>query len=675
MGVEIQGKGRRMYAEDEAGAMASPVSPQVHRRRSWSDGVTSDLGPACGAPGHLRQLRPEAVAFQPLPPLQLVGGQFRLPPGAVPQPRSVGADLGSAVGTRQWTRCPVGLACPKLTPSWWRGTADASLLTCHCYHGAADVALLMWCCYCRGTADMALVLTYIEDEAGVMASQVSSQVMVLNAGMAIPPATPLRAVSADVSFSTDSCFSSFKLSNSGMMDQSSDEEGLQPTKNELILREDAALAEQHKRLSVCDLTHKFERGLSAASTAAAKINEEPVPSVTDGNQLGMSLISVVKQRLLGLQLSSGIRYKEDIDEALASMEALGAQWALRENDTKQERLEVRKMAALFKQANEDARRMVEEARTMAQEEIMIAREKVRRAEEIARRIVSAEAREDEREQKMEDLKREVIEARRIKMLHQPTKASEMEMQIQGLQRVLVDKSQEVMSLRHELEAFKFPNKKEPPYKLEGLELLGSTLYVMATSYDVPTPSSCELQWYRIHEDGESDPITGAIRAQYAPEPLDVGCCLRVTIRHAGILEIVESSGPLEASPGLEDFVNLLQSYGNAPFNVVVIQYNGEYVERRAPHVLEISRARVKLRRGRVVKARGTYNHEMWLCGARGGGEAAAQALFLQTRAKQYVLALESERERNGAIMLARRFATEHNVHLMGPGESDSHIER
>lgn len=51
-----------------------------------------------------------------------------------------------------------------------------------------------------------------------------------------------------------------------------------------------------------------------------------------------------------------------------------------------------------------------------------------------------------------------------------------------------------------------------------------------------------------------------------------------------------------------------------------------------------------------------------LCGVRGGGNAAPQAAFLQVNSGvSFVLAFESERERNAAIMVARRFAYDCNV--------------
>lgn len=56
-----------------------------------------------------------------------------------------------------------------------------------------------------------------------------------------------------------------------------------------------------------------------------------------------------------------------------------------------------------------------------------------------------------------------------------------------------------------------------------------------------------------------------------------------------------------------------------------------------------------------------FSHSQ-LCGVRGGGNAAAQAAFWQPKmGLTFVLAFETERERNAAIMLARRFAFDCNV--------------
>jgi hypothetical protein len=53
---------------------------------------------------------------------------------------------------------------------------------------------------------------------------------------------------------------------------------------------------------------------------------------------------------------------------------------------------------------------------------------------------------------------------------------------------------------------------------------------------------------------------------------------------------------------------------------------------------------------------------MQLCGARGGGQAAMRSLYwVANKGLSLMLVLESERERNAAIMLSRRFASDQNV--------------
>ncbi|MBA0587693.1 hypothetical protein Gorai_000816 [Gossypium raimondii] len=80
------------------------------------------------------------------------------------------------------------------------------------------------------------------------------------------------------------------------------------------------------------------------------------------------------------------------------------------------------------------------------------------------------------------------------------------------------------------------------------------------------------------------------------------------------------------------------------------------------HVLHVGKMRMKLCKGKATIAKEYYSGLMQLCGVRGGGNAAAQALFWQAKKEfSVVLAFESERDRNAAIMLARRFAFDCNV--------------
>jgi hypothetical protein len=55
-------------------------------------------------------------------------------------------------------------------------------------------------------------------------------------------------------------------------------------------------------------------------------------------------------------------------------------------------------------------------------------------------------------------------------------------------------------------------------------------------------------------------------------------------------------------------------------------------------------------------------YAMQLCGARGAGQAAVRSLYwVANKGLSLMLVLESERERNAAILLARRFASNQNV--------------
>ena len=59
--------------------------------------------------------------------------------------------------------------------------------------------------------------------------------------------------------------------------------------------------------------------------------------------------------------------------------------------------------------------------------------------------------------------------------------------------------------------------------------------------------------------------------------------------------------------------------------------------------------------------------ELQVCGARGGGDAAAQGLFLAFGPQLvFMLACESARQRNAAILIIRHFAKERGVIILGP---------
>ncbi|KAI3905551.1 hypothetical protein MKX01_036460 [Papaver californicum] len=151
-----------------------------------------------------------------------------------------------------------------------------------------------------------------------------------------------------------------------------------------------------------------------------------------------------------------------------------------------------------------------------------------------------------------------------------------------------------------------------------------------TMKTAPDLSECSVQWYRIcSEDKEKKMISGATKLVYAPEPFDVGQILLVDFVVNGQRLSVQTN-----APGLGSYIEELVRISETKFNVVVIQMNGE-----SKRILFY------------------FN-------------AAALSLFWQAKeGLSFVLAFESDRERNAAIMFARRFAFDWSIALLGPGDS------
>lgn len=132
--------------------------------------------------------------------------------------------------------------------------------------------------------------------------------------------------------------------------------------------------------------------------------------------------------------------------------------------------------------------------------------------------------------------------------------------------------------------------------------------------------------------------------------------------------------------------------------VVISQMNGQDYPSHSVHIFNVGKSRLKLSRGWINKTRESYStamqvHDWWLllslpcfmsmicthvrsflfctmtqlCGVRGGGNAASKSLFWQARkGVSYVLTFETERDRNAAIILARKHALDSHVSLTCP---------
>ncbi|MBA0713088.1 hypothetical protein Golax_012139 [Gossypium laxum] len=222
----------------------------------------------------------------------------------------------------------------------------------------------------------------------------------------------LPAVSADVIFAS-SRFPNYKIgANNHIVNVKGDPKVL--SMKEIVARETALLLEQQNRLSVRDLANKFEKGLAAA----AKLSEEA--RLREAASLEKHvLLKKLRDALESLKGRVAGRNKDDVEEAIAMVEALAVQLTQREGELIQEKTEVKKLATFLKQASEDAKKLVDEERAFARAEIENARAAVQRVEEALQekeQMSRASGKQD-----LEELMKEVQEARRIKMLHQPSK--------------------------------------------------------------------------------------------------------------------------------------------------------------------------------------------------------------------------------------------------------------
>ncbi|KAJ6964728.1 stomatal closure-related actin-binding protein 1-like isoform X1 [Populus alba x Populus x berolinensis] len=462
------------------------------------------------------------------------------------------------------------------------------------------------------------------------------------------------AVSADVAFAS-SRFPNYKIGATNQILDAKDDPKVLSMK-EVVARETALLLEQQKRLSVRDLASKFEKGLAAA----AKLSEEA--RLREAASLEKHvLLKKLRDALESLKGRVAGRNKDDVEEAIAMVEALAVQLTQREGELIQEKSEVKKLATFLKQASEDAKKLVDEERAYARAEIESARATVQRVEEALQeheRMSRALGKQD-----LEELMKEVQEARRIKMLHQPSKVMDMEHELRALRMQLAEKSKCSLQLQKELARSRRGEQSIfHLFELDGSEALGSCLRINPCSDNAPELSECSIQWYRLSsEDVKKAPISGATKPVYAPEPFDVGRVLQAEIISDGQQFTLTTTCAID--PGL-----YLICFSNLVF-VVVTQMNGLDHTSESIHVLHVGKMRMKLRKGKSTIAKEYYSTSMQLCGVRGGGNAAAQALFWQAKkGVSFVLAFESARERNAAIMLARRFAFDCNIMLAGPDD-------
>uniref|UniRef100_A0A804R7Z8 Stomatal closure-related actin-binding protein 1 n=1 Tax=Zea mays TaxID=4577 RepID=A0A804R7Z8_MAIZE len=487
-------------------------------------------------------------------------------------------------------------------------------------------------------------------------------------------------------------FPTYKNGSNGIVIKLADGPEIPPLK-EIVAKETADLLDRRQRLSVRELAMKFEKGLSTATLLSNEVKWRQV-ALMERDILLKNLKSVLES--LRGQVTG--KTKDEIEESISMVEILTVQLSKREAELVQQKEEVTKLAKSLKQASEDAKRIVEEERANAHTEIETAKGAVQRVQQAVQEHEKMSQNTGKQKQfksqvphyylelaevipfvytymhlqDMEELKKEVREARRIKMLHQPSKAMDLENEIRILRNTFAEKSKDCVSLLKELETHKRlkENGTIPSFDLEGLQCLGSMLRIVGLSGTHMDLSNISIQWFRIHpKESNKEIISGATRPVYALEPHDVGRYLQAEIDVGGEIAVAKTAGPVDPDAGLVDYVETLVRKPETEFNVVVLQSNGVDQPKESVHVLNVGRLRMRLTKGKSVVAKEFYSSSMQLCGVRGGGEAASQAMFWRPRNDlSLVLAFESTRERNAAIMLARRFAVDCNIILAGPGD-------
>ncbi|KAF2289231.1 hypothetical protein GH714_030925 [Hevea brasiliensis] len=422
-------------------------------------------------------------------------------------------------------------------------------------------------------------------------------------------------VSADVSFASNG-FPKYKLGPDNQILEEPKEDNKGPSLKEVVEEETIQLSDQHKRLSVRDLASKFDKNLAAAAKLAEEAKLREVASLE-----GHVLLKKLRDALESLRGRMAGQNKEDVEKAISM-------------------------------ASEDAKKLVNQEKSFACAEIESARAVVQRfGEALEEEERNAQNSKNEAPD-VEELIEEVQEARRIKLLHQPTKVMEMEHELHALRTQIREKSIFSVKLQNELAMSKRAKEnKSSPYVIDGSETLGSCLQLQPRSNASPPPlSKCSIQWCRISSDGSHKKL---FQGQF-----DIQCThcdLEVMVKrlHIGYLDLMS--------------ITICFDKGVMAEMVVISQMNGQDHPSHSVHTFNVGKMRIKLCRGWITKAREIYSASMQLCGVRANGNAAAKALFWQPRkGLSFVLTFESERERNAAIMIARKYALDCNVILAGP---------
>jgi len=148
-----------------------------------------------------------------------------------------------------------------------------------------------------------------------------------------------------------------------------------PSLKEAVAKETADLLDKHQRLSVRELTMKFEKGFNTATLLSNEVKWRHA-ALLERDILLKNLKSVLES----LRSRVAGKNRDEIEESLSMVDILAVQLSKREDELLQQKAEVMKIASSLKLASEDAKRIVDEERANAQLEIENAKDAVQRVQ-------------------------------------------------------------------------------------------------------------------------------------------------------------------------------------------------------------------------------------------------------------------------------------------------------
>eukprot|EP00898_Chlorokybus_atmophyticus_P005371 jgi/Chlat1/5835/Chrsp4S06355 len=410
----------------------------------------------------------------------------------------------------------------------------------------------------------------------------------------------------------------------------------------------ATVVIQQRRLNVQAMAKRWEDGLANFECTPEKAQNGK------GKESGQGLISAISAQLADLKNRSFGRTRDQVEELVVMLEALENQWKMQEKQMQDEQDNLRQMGQTFVQAAKECGNEL----ALAEQE----------AAELREEMVQADT---ELHQRMLESPAAVAASAGAGATVFHSLPVEVELELSGLRHALQTCNEENAALRQQLAKYQSmePIKEVPgDVMLRGEPTLGGVLEVNAGKTPI---DNWQFQWYRLAGDGSAHIIAGAMRPVYAPEPLDLGYIVSCRMQSPFGQEFqATTSLPIASIPGLQEDVHSMLTQGSASFQVIIVRLNSEAYNTRDRYMLCLEPGKIKIKKGKSTKYKEAYSSSMLVCGARGGGDAAAQGMFLALKPSVVLmLVCDNARERNAALMIMRAMAANAGVTIPAPEDT------